>query len=149
MPRKDVPTTRDFRDWIGRAGAALGKTGRVSVRIVGEAEGGQLNRDFRGRVGATNVLSFPVEAGVWGERFFGDIAICAPRVAAEARAFGRPVRAHYAHLTIHGLLHLLGYDHERSPERRRMESIEIRLLGELGLPNPYRVTPRAALRSVS
>ncbi|EQD71851.1 protein belonging to Uncharacterized protein family UPF0054 [mine drainage metagenome] len=149
VPRRGVPTAHDFRDWIGRAAAALEEAGRVSLRIVDAVEGARLNRDFRGRTGATNVLSFPADLRVLKERFLGDIVLCAPRVAAEARAWGRPVSAHYAHLTIHGLLHLLGYDHERPIERRRMESVEIRLLGSLGLPDPYRRVPPAAARSAS
>ncbi len=144
VPREGVPAPRDFRNWIAHVGALLEESGRVSLRLVDETEGGRLNRDFRGRAGATNVLSFPAGQGIPGERFFGDIVLCAPRVAAEARAWDRPVRAHYAHLTIHGFLHLLGYEHERAPARRRMDSIEIRLLSELGLPDPYETSARSA-----
>ncbi len=149
VSRRGIPAARTFQDWIEEAGVALGLRGRVSVRVVGEAEGARLNREFRGRGGATNVLSFPAGTFPCRERFFGDIVLCAPRVAKEARAFGRPARAHYAHLTIHGLLHLMGYDHLRPSARRRMESLEIRLLGALGLPDPYWLSPKAKAGSVS
>lgn len=151
VPRGGVPRVSDFHRWIEVAARALEVDGLVSVRVVDEVEGAALNQAFRGRAGATNVLSFPVAAPLpGGERLWGDIVLCAPRVASEARTWGRPRSAHYAHLTIHGLLHLLGHDHEEPTERHRMESLEIRLLETLGLPDPYTILPDPpALRSVT
>jgi probable rRNA maturation factor len=107
----------------------------VTLRYVAEAEGRRLNREFRGKDYATNVLTFiyatkPLE---------GDIVICAPVVAREAKAQGKPVLAHHAHLFVHGLLHLQGLDHERGADARKMESREKRILASLGFPDPYQV----------
>jgi probable rRNA maturation factor len=107
------------------------------VRYVGEAEGRRLNREFRGKDHATNVLSFVYEA----KPLAGDIVICAPVVAREAREQGRDVAAHHAHLLVHGLLHLQGFDHERDADAKRMERHERRLLARLGFDDPYVVIP--------
>jgi probable rRNA maturation factor len=107
----------------------------VTVRYVGAAEGRRLNREFRGKDYATNVLSFPYEASRRGVN--GDLVICAPVVAREAREQGKPVEAHHAHLLVHGLLHLRGYDHEREDEALRMERRERSILAKLGFPDPY------------
>jgi len=104
------------------------------VRYVGESEGRRLNREFRGRDHATNVLSFVYEA----KPLAGDIVICAPVVAREARTQGKALDAHHAHLVIHGALHLQGYDHDRSArEAAAMEKRERALLAKLGFPDPY------------
>jgi len=106
----------------------------VTVRYVGEAEGRRLNREFRGKDHATNVLSFVYEA----KPLAGDIVICAPVVAREAKAQGKALDAHHAHLVIHGALHLQGYDHETSArEAAAMEKRERALLAKLGFPDPY------------
>jgi probable rRNA maturation factor len=105
----------------------------VTLRIVGEAEGRRLNATYRNRRYATNVLSFPYGKGC------GDVVLCHPVIAREARAQGKSVAAHYAHLVLHGLLHLRGYDHEKKREAERMAREEIRLLRRLGLRNPYAV----------
>ena len=98
------------------------------------AEARRLNREYRGRDYATNVLSFPYS----DKPLCGDVVICAPVVAREARAQGKDVRAHHAHLLVHGLLHLRGYDHERGPrEAARMEARERAILSRLGFPDPY------------
>jgi probable rRNA maturation factor len=120
-----------LRKW---ARAALDREALVTVRYVAEAEGRRLNREYRGRDRATNVLTFVYAA----RPLAGDIVICAPIVAREARAQGKPVEAHHAHLLVHGLLHLQGYDHERESEAARMERRERRVLAELGFPDPYR-----------
>jgi probable rRNA maturation factor len=126
-----VPTDRSIRAW---ARAALARAAAVTVRFVGEREGRALNREFRGRDYATNVLTF-----VYGVKpLAGDLVICAPVVAREARAQGKDLRAHYAHLLVHGLLHLQGHDHEQSVEAGRMERRERALLARLGFPDPYR-----------
>lgn len=114
--------------------AAAGKSACITLRIVGVREARRLNRCYRGRDYATNVLTF-----VYSDRraLAGDIAICAPVVAREARECGISLDAHYAHLVVHGMLHLQGYDHERASEARRMERLETRILGQLGFADPY------------
>jgi probable rRNA maturation factor len=112
---------------LGRRG------GELTLRITNEAESRALNHRYRGRDYATNVLSFPYqEPGM-----LGDLVLCAPVVAREAKAQGKPLRAHWAHLVIHGCLHLLGYDHEQSQAAEKMEKLEIRILRNLGFANPY------------
>lgn len=103
----------------------------VTIRVVTETEAHRLNRDFRGRDYATNVLTFAYAPGR------GDIVLCAQVLARESRAQGKTLESHYAHLTIHAMLHLLGHDHARPAETARMESIEIRILKRLGYQNPY------------
>lgn len=111
------------------------------MRIVGEDEGRELNRRFRGRDAPTNVLSFPagddlpVPAG--RVRPLGDLVLCAPVVIREAREQGKPLEAHWAHLLVHGTLHLLGYDHDDEPAASDMERLEVTILADGGLPNPY------------
>ncbi len=126
-----IPSDALLRKW---AGAALARGANVTVRYVAEAEGRRLNREFRGKDYATNVLTF-----VYSEKpLEGDVVICAPIVAREAKVQGKPVAAHHAHLLVHGLLHLQGLDHERGgAEARKMESRERRILASLGFPDPY------------
>lgn len=129
---RNVPTPARIRQW---ARAALANDARVTIRIVGQAEGRLLNRSYRGRDYATNVLTFvfrdtpPLE---------GDIALCAPVITREARAQRKTVAAHYAHMVIHGLLHLQGYDHENDRDAADMERHERTLLARFGYPDPYR-----------
>ncbi|GEM_PF-220531 len=132
-----LPPRASFGKW---ARAALRKNACVTLRIVSAPEARRLNRRYRGRDYATNVLSF-----VYAERrpLIGDIAICAPVVAREARERGISCDAHYAHLVIHAMLHLQGYDHENERDARRMERRESRLLGQLGFADPYGETTRA------
>ena len=126
-----VPSDRRLRAW---ARAALRGQATVTLRYVGEAEGRRLNREYRGRDYATNVLTF-----VYGNRpLSGDVVICAPVIAAEARARGLDVAAHHAHMVVHGLLHLQGFDHERGADAVAMEARERRILARLGFPDPYR-----------
>jgi probable rRNA maturation factor len=110
----------------------------VAIRVVGEKEGRALNHKYRGKDYATNVLSFPTELpeGV-NLPLLGDLVICAPVVAQEAQAQGKALNAHYAHLTVHGVLHLLGLDHDDEREAEAMERIERGILADLGLPDPY------------
>jgi len=105
----------------------------VTLRYVAESEGRRLNRKFRRKDYATNVLTFIYSA----RPLEGDVVICAPVVAREAKAQGKNVRAHHAHLLVHGLLHLQGMDHGREPETRRMEGRERRVLASLGFSDPY------------
>jgi probable rRNA maturation factor len=128
-----IPADRTLRAW---AGAALPRKADVTVRYVAGAEARRLNREFRGKDYATNVLSFPYDDAPRGT-VAGDIVICAPVVAREAREQGKTVEAHHAHLLVHGLLHLRGYDHERASDARLMERRERRLLAKFGFPDPY------------
>lgn len=132
-----LPDDEDIRSLAGPALAELDAP-VLNLRIVGEAEGRDLNRRWRGRDYATNVLSFPADlpAGT-GINLLGDIVICAPVVEREATEQGKPLRAHFAHLLIHGILHLRGFDHMSPEQAEVMESREIRLLADLGIGNPY------------
>jgi len=112
------------------------------VRVVGLREGEALNRTFRGGASATNVLSFPYASG---QGLHGDIVLCHPLVLREARAQGKTTAAHYAHLVVHGILHLRGFDHARRRAAARMEANERRILRGLGYPDPY-VLPAEARR---
>jgi probable rRNA maturation factor len=125
-----LPSDSKLRRW---ARAALARPAEVTLRVVAETEGRRLNREFRGRDYATNVLTFVYAA----RPLAGDIVICAPVVAREARAQGKPVEAHYAHLVVHGMLHLQGYDHEGGRDAARMEGRERRILASLGFGDPY------------
>ena len=140
MPRKGLPATVSFRRWVAAAlqGARRRKPAELSIRIVDVDEGRALNRDYRGKDYATNVLSFAVELppGV-ALPLIGDLAICAPVVQREAAEQGKPARDHWAHLTIHGVLHLLGHDHIEARQAEAMEALETRILASLGIANPY------------
>jgi probable rRNA maturation factor len=132
-----VPDQQAFARW---AGAALQghDSAIVTVRLVDSEESRGLNSRFRGVDRPTNVLSFP--AGLPAEigiPLLGDLVICAPLVEAEALEQGKSPTDHWAHLTVHGVLHLLGYDHEESLAAREMEAIEVRVLETLGIANPY------------
>jgi probable rRNA maturation factor len=120
------------------ASAALKRPGEITVRIVGNAEGRRLNRRYRGEDHATNVLSFPYALSQ--SMVQGDIVLCAPVIAREARSQGKTLEAHFAHLTVHAMLHLQGYDHGRPRAAERMEALERKLLTKLGYPDPYDAT---------
>ena len=109
----------------------------ISIRLADDAEVHELNRQWRGKDKPTNVLSFPADETVDGVRLIGDLALCAPVIAREAAEQGKTTLAHHAHLTVHGVLHLLGYDHEDEAGAARMEALEIRILAGLGHANPY------------
>ena len=130
-----IPGAAKFRRWLG---AALAQPGEITVRIVGTAEARRLNRRYRGRDHATNVLSFPY--GTSRGTLRGDIVLCAPVIRREARAQGKSIEAHFAHLLLHGLLHLQGHEHDRPRDAARMEALETRLVIKLGYPDPYEAT---------
>jgi probable rRNA maturation factor len=139
-PRKGVPASASFRRWIEAAlkGARRRKASEVSVRIVDVEEGRALNLQYRGRDYATNVLSFPVELPPGVDLpLIGDLVICAPVVAREAAEQGKKPADHWAHLTVHGTLHLLGYDHINEAEAETMEALETKVLAGLGISDPY------------
>ncbi|MCK6371947.1 MAG: rRNA maturation RNase YbeY [Gammaproteobacteria bacterium] len=127
---------------LGAWVAAAGATGRdeLTLRLVGWREGRRLNEQFRGRSGPTNVLAFSGTAsGPHGPGTLGDLVICLPLVYREAREQGKQTLAHLAHLVVHGVLHLRGFDHDDAASARRMERAEVRILARLGFANPYRV----------
>jgi len=130
--RDSAPTRPQVRRWVR---AACATPAEVTVRFVAGDEGRQLNRDYRGRDYATNVLSFPYESG---GTLSGDLVLCLPVVDREAREQGKPPEAHFAHLVVHGMLHLQGYDHETGrDDAERMEALERDILDALGYPDPY------------
>ena len=111
------------------------------IRFVDEVEGQSLNHQFRGRESATNVLSFETAFVDEAEcRHLGDLVLCVPVLVAEAAMQGKTLQAHCLHLALHGILHLIGYDHQTADGRRVMEALEIKLLNEVGIANPYEVT---------
>ena len=139
----DVPALKWFETC-----AALAYQGReeaeVTLRIVGDEEGLQLNRDYRGRDYPTNILSFPNDSSDLPEEitqeagnYLGDLAFCADVLAKELVDQHKETEHHWAHLVIHGMLHLQGYDHEQDDDAVVMEALEIQLLGDLGIPDPY------------
>ncbi len=139
------PSAATIGTWADAALGRLASGRELAVRIVGAAESRRLNAHYRGRDHATNVLSFPVSAVALepsGPRVpatpLGDLVICSRVVAEEARRQGKSVRAHWAHLVVHGALHLVGYDHERPRDARRMARREIAVLKRLGYANPSR-----------
>jgi probable rRNA maturation factor len=137
--RKGVPLTRSFEAWA-RAALETRRKGLTEVNIVifGAIAGRRLNKQFRDKNYATNVLSFPYEPAPHERSdLLGDIVFCAPVVAREAAAQGKSLRDHYAHLTVHGTLHLLGYDHMNHADALRMETLERRILDGLGIADPY------------
>ncbi len=138
LARRGLPAAVSFRRWTAAALEGRIRRADLAIRLVGEREGRAFNRHYRGRDYATNVLSFPAELPE-GVRLpvLGDLIICAPVVAREARTQGKDLDAHYAHLTVHGVLHLLGMNHEDPREADVMEEIERQILADLGFPDPY------------
>ena len=133
-----VPSPAKLVHWAEAALAGRSEDARMTVRVVDEAEGAALNARYRGRAGATNVLAFAFDAPELPSlRILGDVVVCAPVAAREAREHGKPLDAHWAHLVIHGTLHLLGYDHEAPRSAQEMETIEREILARLGYPDPY------------
>lgn len=128
-----VPSRTQLRRWIL---AALERDAVITLRIVDAKEGRALNREYRNKDYATNVLTFVYGETVNGA-LLGDIVLCAPVIAKEARTQGKSIRHHYAHLVTHGALHLQGYDHENDAEARVMERREIDLLARFRIANPY------------
>ena len=153
VPGEGLPTRQQFRRWVK---AALERDAKLTLRIVDETEGRQLNGDYRRKDYATNVLTFAYgesepheqtstpreQTSIQGKQMaaqalLGDIVLCAPVVAREAAAQGKAMPHHYAHLTVHGVLHMQGFDHEESGEATAMEAREVAILARLGVANPY------------
>ena len=134
----DLPTQAEFRKW---ARSALNVDAEITLRLVDEAEGRALNRDYRGKDYATNVLTFPLAEE---PHLMGDIVLCVPVVLREAREQNKTASAHFAHLTVHGVLHLRGYDHETEAEAEQMETLETKIVAKLGYPDPYSIKKEEA-----
>jgi probable rRNA maturation factor len=144
---KSVPEEHSIHSWIATAISCSGNTGaagrEISVRLVDEEEGRALNKQYRQQDKATNVLSFPGVAGGGSglppevEQSLGDIVVCGPVVEREAAEQGKDVTSHWAHLLVHGALHLLGYDHETDRDAALMEKLETGILATHGIDDPY------------
>jgi probable rRNA maturation factor len=137
LSRRGLPAKARLETW---AALPLGRrrgTFEIGLRMVDEAEGRALNREFRGKDHATNVLSFPAGYSIAERRYLGDIALCVPVLRREAAEQGKTLADHCAHLLIHGVLHLLGHDHEDAQAAHAMEVIERRLLARIGIADPY------------
>jgi probable rRNA maturation factor len=134
----DLPDKILIRKWVKTALKDLKENAELTIRIVDEEEGSQLNEQWRKSTGPTNVLSFPHE-GVKeiASELLGDIVICAPVVDREVIEQNKDYHAHWAHMVVHGVLHLNGFDHINSEDADRMENLEIRILNELNIKNPY------------
>ncbi len=136
--RVDLPTKKRFIQWTQAALVKREKAVEVVIRIVDEAESRALNRDYRGKDRPTNVLSFPFEAPPQvPSNLLGDLVICAPVVMREAEAQNKSALSHWAHMTVHGMLHLQGFDHLDENEAEIMEARERQILHELGFSDPY------------
>ncbi len=143
LARTNLPASATFHRWVVATLHAVRfqrPQPELSIRIVGKTEGRSLNQMYRGRNYATNVLSFPVERLLEAQpALLGDLVICAPVVAREAAVQGKPLKSHYAHLTVHGVLHLLGFDHQKPRETKRMEDLECAILDSFAISNPYHI----------
>ncbi|MFC5577484.1 rRNA maturation RNase YbeY [Lysobacter niabensis] len=142
VPRTGIPSAVSFRKWVAAALDSRIREADLAIRIVGAKEGRALNYHFRGKDYATNVLSFPAELPQGLPKgvklpLLGDLVICAPVVAREAKEQKKRLVEHYAHLTVHGALHLLGWDHENEADAICMEQLEREILAEMGIEDPY------------
>lgn len=143
LPRAGLPAAVSFRRWVAAALEGRIREADLAIRIVGTKEGRALNRHYRGKDSATNVLSFPAEMpeGLPANMkmpLLGDIVLCAPVISKEAREQKKLLTSHYAHMTVHGALHLLGWDHDDDREAECMERLEREILAEMGIADPYR-----------
>jgi len=140
-PSRGLPDTKQIEQWVEAALKAANyraEEAELTVRIVSEPESAELNQAYRHKSGPTNVLSFPFEPiPELPMPLLGDLVVCAPVVTHEAEEQGKPLEAHWAHMLVHGSLHLLGYDHIEEAEAEAMETLEIAILSALGYDNPY------------
>lgn len=132
------PSVEQLQAWVDCVLSDPQQISEVVVRVVDEVESAELNQRYRHKTGPTNILSFPFEAppGIESD-LLGDLVLCAPVIEREALQQGKPIEHHWAHITIHGILHLIGYDHIDEHEAEEMEALEIRLLKTLNIANPY------------
>ncbi len=135
-----APDSKQFQSWLNQVADHLKTSGQVCIKIIDETESRYLNHTYRSKDKPTNVLSFPSEVPDFVESdHLGDLAICASVVEQEAQEQGKAVNDHWAHISIHGMLHLLGYDHVEDEDALVMEALEIKFLSELNIKNPYSV----------
>lgn len=133
-----LPSQKQFRQWAELALQCRYKSAEMTIRIVDATESAQLNETYRHKSGPTNVLSFPFEANVpLRVPLLGDLVICAEVVAREAQQQDKTLESHWAHMVIHGTLHLIGFDHLTTDEAQTMEGMEIQIMQQLGYTNPY------------
>lgn len=143
LPRQGLPVLSDITRWVEQALEGQCDEAEVTVRIVGNEESESLNQTYRQRSGPTNVLSFPFVPPVQElpaknvQNYLGDVVVCAPVVTHEAHAQHKELTAHWAHMVVHGSLHLLGYDHLDDEQAQTMEALEVATLARIGYPNPY------------
>jgi probable rRNA maturation factor len=138
-----IPLRKQFKHWATAAMSTIAperKRVQLSIRIVDATESAELNSHYRHKQGPTNILSFPVPPQLHKAPLLGDLAICAEVVAREAGAQHKTLDAHWAHLTVHGVLHLCDYDHEEDEAALKMENLERKILAELGYNDPYQET---------
>ncbi|WP_297809144.1 rRNA maturation RNase YbeY [uncultured Methylophaga sp.] len=134
----ETPDVEQFQNWAEAALAQVEEDCELSIRLVDSEESAELNSEYRGKTGPTNVLSFPFEAPIELEpRLLGDLVICLQVVEREAAEQGKAVDEHWAHMVVHGCLHLLGYDHIEDDEAEQMEALEIHILQSINIANPY------------
>jgi len=134
------PSTSQLKLWVEAALINTDEDQELSIRIVDEEESQSLNKQYRNKDKPTNVLSFPFEAPAQIElNLLGDLLICAPVVSKEAKEQAKPEISHWAHMVVHGTLHLQGYDHIENDEAEAMEALEVKILNTLGFQNPYLV----------
>lgn len=134
----DYPTEQQFQQWVDTVLTDQTVDSEIVIRLVDNAEIAELNHQYRQKTGPTNILSFPFEAPEGIEMdLLGDLVISAPLIAEEASQQGKALLDHWAHITVHGVLHLLGYDHMEDDEAEQMEALEIKILSKLNIANPY------------
>ncbi|MGY6276465.1 rRNA maturation RNase YbeY [Methylomonas sp. MgM2] len=134
----DYPSEQQFQKWVDTVLSDPTQDSEIVIRLVDNAESAALNRQYRRKQGPTNILSFPFEAPEGFETdLLGDLVICVPLIGREAIEQHKLPEHHWAHITIHGVLHLLGYDHIEEAEAEEMEALEIKLLNMLNIANPY------------
>lgn len=135
---RGLPGNVSIVAWVQAALAGAGPgSAEITVRLVDGAESARLNARYRGKHGSTNVLSFSYETPPGRRGLYGDLVICAPVVRREAAEQGKPLRSHWAHMVVHGIMHLRGHDHVHEDDAKFMEALEIRVLKRLGFPDPY------------
>lgn len=133
----EIPDSTEFLSWVKSVLQKNYDNLEQTIRIVDRSESQALNAQFRGKDSPTNILSFPSETSYLDYQCLGDLVICAPLVTKEADEQGKSVHAHWAHLVVHGMLHLQGYDHENDANAEKMEALEVEILSTLGYSNPY------------
>ena len=134
----DYPSEQQFQQWMDTVLTDQDRNSEIVIRLVDAAESAELNQQYRHKPGPTNILSFPFEAPEGFEMdLLGDLVICAPKIVDEAKQQNKRLNDHWAHITIHGILHLLGYDHIKDHEAEEMEALEIKFLNMLKIANPY------------